>query len=66
MTNKNNMMLTADDIETILIHLNASKEDLCNRGLWNIAEEYQQLIDKILFIFADTLGEKANEYKVTA
>ena len=58
----NSMSLSKDDIETILINLNASKEDLCNRGLWNIAEEYQQLIYKILVNFADTLGEKVNEY----
>ena len=54
--------LSKDDIETILINLNASKEDLCNRGLWSIAEEYQQLIYKIVVNFADTLGEKVNEY----
>lgn len=58
----NSMSLSKDDIETVLITLNASKEDLCNRGLWKVAEEYQQLIDKILVNFADTLGEKVNEY----
>ena len=58
----NSRSLSKADIETILINLNASKEDLCNRGLWNIAEEYQQIIYKILVNFADTLGEKLNEY----
>ena len=40
--------LTADDIETIRIHLNAFKENLCNQCRWNEAKEYEDLIDRLL------------------
>lgn len=40
--------LTNDDIETIRIHLSAYKEKLCNQRRWKEAEEYQQIIDKLI------------------
>lgn len=52
--------LSRDELEIICIHLNAFKENLCNRGLWSEAEEYQHIIDKIHFIFADMFEEKTN------
>ena len=39
--------LTADDIETIRIHLSAFKEELCNQGRWTEAEEYERLIQRL-------------------
>ena len=39
--------LTADDIETIRIHLSAFKETLCNQGRWTEAEEYERLIQRL-------------------
>lgn len=39
--------LTADDIETIRIHLSAFKEKLCNQGRWTEAEEYERLIQRL-------------------
>lgn len=40
--------LTADDIETIRIHLSAFKEELCNQGRWTEATEYEQLIQRLI------------------
>lgn len=39
--------LTADDIETIRIHLSAFKETLCNQGRWTEAAEYERLIQRL-------------------
>lgn len=39
--------LTNKDFEVIRLHLNAQKERLCNQRLWEWAEEYQCIIDKI-------------------
>ena len=39
--------LTADDIETIRIHLSAFKEELCNQGRWTEAAEYERLIQRL-------------------
>lgn len=40
--------LTDDDFETIRIHLNAYKENLCNQQRWKEAEEYQRIIDRFM------------------
>lgn len=40
--------LTDDDFETIRIHLNAFKENLCNQQRWGEAEEYQRIIDRFI------------------
>ena len=40
--------LTDDDFETIRIHLNAYKENLCNQQRWKEAEEYQSIIDRFM------------------
>lgn len=40
--------LTEDDKETIRIHLSAFKESLCNQHRWNEAEEYEELISRLL------------------
>lgn len=40
--------LTDDDFETIRIHLNAYKENLCNQRRWKEAEEYQRIIDRFM------------------
>ena len=40
--------LTDDDFETIRIHLNAYKENLCNQQRWEEAEEYQCIIDRFM------------------
>ena len=40
--------LTDDDFETIRIHLNAFKENLCNQRRWKEAEEYQRIIDRFM------------------
>ena len=40
--------LTDDDFETIRIHLNAFKEELCNQQRWKEAGEYQRIIDRFL------------------
>ena len=40
--------LTADDIETIRIHLSAFKEELCNQGRWTEAAEYERLIQRLI------------------
>lgn len=39
--------LTADEVETIRIHMNAIKERLCNQNRHNEAEEYQVIVDKL-------------------
>ena len=40
--------LDAEDIETIRIHLGAFKERLCNQGRWKEAQEYEDLIGRLL------------------
>lgn len=40
--------LTDDDFETIRIHLNAYKEELCNQRRWKEAGEYQRIIDRFM------------------
>ena len=40
--------LTDDDFETIRIHLNAYKGNLCNQQRWKEAEEYQRIIDRFM------------------
>lgn len=40
--------LTKDDIETIRIHLSAIKENLCNQRRWKEAQEYEDLIKRLL------------------
>lgn len=39
--------LTAEDIETIRIHLSAFKEELGNQGRWTEAAEYERLIQRL-------------------
>ena len=41
------MTLTHDEVETIRIHMNAFKENLCNQCRWKEAEEYQTIVDKL-------------------
>lgn len=41
------MKLTADEINTIRIHMNAIKEELWNRGQYKEAWEYQTIVDKL-------------------
>lgn len=41
------MSLSANDIETIRIHLNAIKERLCNQGRWTEAEQYQHIVNEL-------------------
>ena len=50
--------LTDDDFETIRIHLNAFKENLCNQRRWKEAEEYQRIIDRFM-AFASAQPETA-------
>ena len=40
--------LIDDDFETIRIHLNAFKEELCNQWRWEEAEEYQRILDRFM------------------
>lgn len=40
--------LTDEDFETIRIHLNAYKGQLCNQYRWEEAEEYQRIIDRFI------------------
>ena len=40
--------LTADDKETIRIHLGAFKEELCNQGRYTEAEEYEEIINRLM------------------
>lgn len=40
--------LTDDDKEVIRIHLNAFKEKLCNQYRWIEAQEYEELIDRLM------------------
>lgn len=40
--------LTDDDFETIRIHLNAYKEELCNQRRWKEAGEYQRIIERFM------------------
>lgn len=40
-------ILTNDEIETIRIHMNAIKEQLCNRYRHREAEAYQTIVDKL-------------------
>ena len=40
--------LSDDDFETIRIHLNAYKENLCNQHRWEEAEEYQRIINRFI------------------
>ena len=40
--------LTDDDFETIRIHLNAFKEELCNQRRWKEAGEYQRIIERFM------------------
>ena len=47
--------LTDDDKETIRIHLNAIKEELCNQHRWNEAKEYEELIDRLMDATARTV-----------
>ena len=41
------MRLTREEVETIRIHMNAFKENLCNQYRWKEAEEYQTIVDKL-------------------
>lgn len=54
--------LTDDDFETIRIHLNAYKENLCNQYRWKEAEKYQRIIDRFM-AFASALGGR-NEMRL--
>jgi rubrerythrin len=49
--------LTDDDFETIRIHLNSFKENLCNQRRWKEAEEYQHIIDRFM-MFASAQPER--------
>ena len=49
--------LTDDDFETIRIHLNAYKENLCNQQRCEEAEKYQRIIDRFM-AFASTEPER--------
>ena len=52
-------LLTDDDFETIRIHLNAYKENLCNQHRWKEAEEYQRIIDRFM-AFASAHSEQTD------
>ena len=54
--------LTDDDFETIRIHLNAYKGNLCNQQRWKEAEEYQRIIDRFM-AFASAQPESEQMYK---
>ena len=54
--------LTDEDFETIRIHLNAYKEQLCNQHRWEEAEEYQRIIDRFM-AFASAHPEDYTELK---
>ena len=57
--NRQTERLSDEDFETIRIHLNAYKENLCNQHRWKEAEEYQRLIDRFM-VFAST--DAVHEY----
>lgn len=52
--------LTDEDKETIRIHLSAFKERLCNQHRWNEAEEYEELITRLLST-TSAQSDKVNE-----
>jgi len=54
--------LTDEDFETIRIHLNAYKEQLCNQHRWEEAEDYQRIIDRFM-AFASAQPEDYTELK---
>lgn len=56
--------LTDDDFETIRIHLNAFKENLCNQRRWKEAEEYQRIIDRFMS-FASAQPRKGKWIKIS-
>lgn len=41
------MILTHDEVETIRIHMNAFKENLCNQQRYKEAEYYQIIVNKL-------------------
>ena len=53
--------LTLDEIETISIHMNAFKENLCNQHRWKEAEEYQNIVDKLVLMKADREEENNDQ-----
>ena len=55
--------LTDDDFETIRIHLNAYKEELCNQRRWKEAGEYQRIIERFM-AFASAQPETAKRIVV--
>lgn len=54
--------LTDDDFETIRIHLNAYKENLCNQQRWEEAEEYQRIIGRFMAFASAQPGRKTAEW----
>jgi len=54
--------LTDADFETIRIHLNAYKEQLCNQHRWEEAEEYQRIIDRFISFASAQPDENKYEY----
>ena len=55
--------LTDDDFETIRIHLNAHKEELCNQGRWEEAEEYQRILDRFMAFASAEPERKKGKWK---
>ena len=66
--------LTDDDIETIRIHLNAIKEELCNQHRWHEAKEYEGIIDRLMKLpsanqwikCSDRLPQKSGLYLIVS
>ena len=56
--------LTDDDFETIRIHLNAQKENLCNQQRWKEAEEYQRIIDRFMAFASAQSVRKKGKWRV--
>jgi hypothetical protein len=54
--------LTDEDFETIRIHLNAYKGQLCNQHRWKEAEEYQRIIDRFISFASAQPDENKYEY----
>ena len=58
--------LTDDDFETIRIHLNAFKENLCNQQRWGEAEEYQRIIDRFVAFASAQPEQKTGKWYIDA
>ena len=54
--------LTDEDFETIRIHLNAYKGQLCNQYRWEEAEEYQRIIDRFIALASAQPEQKTGKW----